>query len=161
MLRPWREADAPAVYAACQDPEIQRWIPLVPRPYTRDDAHAFVTTGHGDGQGFAIVRDDELLGSIALHPKGHDTAAVGYWCAAHARRHGIATRALRRLCRHAFDDRGLERLELVADPENFASHRVAAKAGFRREGLLRSHLSHPEGHRRDSVLFSLLPGELQ
>jgi RimJ/RimL family protein N-acetyltransferase len=42
-LRPWNESDAEAVYEACQDPEIQHWIPVIPRPYTREDAVAFVT----------------------------------------------------------------------------------------------------------------------
>jgi RimJ/RimL family protein N-acetyltransferase len=32
VLRPWREDDAPAVYEECQDPEIQHWIPVIPRP---------------------------------------------------------------------------------------------------------------------------------
>ena len=32
-LRPWQADDAPAVHAACQDPEIQHWIPVIPRPY--------------------------------------------------------------------------------------------------------------------------------
>ena len=46
------------------------------------------------------------------------------------------------------------------DPDNHASQRVAEKAGYRREAVLRSHLDHPDGRRRDSVMFSLLPGEL-
>jgi RimJ/RimL family protein N-acetyltransferase len=37
---------------------------------------------------------------------------------------------------------------------------VAEKVGFTREGVLRAHLLHPDGRRRDSVMFSLLPGEL-
>jgi hypothetical protein len=37
---------------------------------------------------------------------------------------------------------------------------VAEKVGFQREGVLRSHLRHPDGYRPDSVFFSLLPGEL-
>ena len=45
--------------------------------------------------------------------------------------------------------------------ENLASERVAEKVGFRREGVLRSHMPTPGGSRRDSVLFSLLPGELR
>jgi RimJ/RimL family protein N-acetyltransferase len=51
-------------------------------------------------------------------------------------------------------------MELITDPDNAASQRVAEKAGFTREGVLRSHLLHPDGRRRDSVMFSLLPGEL-
>jgi RimJ/RimL family protein N-acetyltransferase len=90
-----------------------------------------------------------------------ETGRVGYWCAAHERRRGIATRALRLVCRYALDELGLARIELITDVDNVASQGVAQKAGFRREGVLRSHLRHPDGHRRDSVMFSLLPGELR
>jgi hypothetical protein len=60
----------------------------------------------------------------------------------------------------ALDELHLERLDLLTDIENFASQRVAEKVGFQREGVLRSHLRHPDGYRRDSVFFSLLPGKL-
>jgi RimJ/RimL family protein N-acetyltransferase len=63
--------------------------------------------------------------------------------------------------RYAPDELGLIRLELITDVDNVASQGVAQKAGFQREGVLRSHLRHPDGHRRDSVMFSLLPGELR
>jgi RimJ/RimL family protein N-acetyltransferase len=49
VLRPWREDDADAVHAACQDAKIRRWIPIIPRPYTHDDARTFVTGRHGPG----------------------------------------------------------------------------------------------------------------
>lgn len=88
------------------------------------------------------------------------TGHVGYWCAAEARGRGVATRALRLLSRYGFEELGLQRLELITDPDNLASQRVAEKVGYRREGVLRSHLDHPDGRRRDSVMFSLLPGEL-
>lgn len=34
------------------------------------------------------------------------------------------------------------------------------EVGFRREGVLRSHKTRPDGQRRDTALYSLLPGEL-
>jgi RimJ/RimL family protein N-acetyltransferase len=159
-LRAWREDDIPAIHAACQDPEIQRWIPLIPRPYTLDHARAFVADPDGP-YSFAIVEKGQVAGSIALRVDEESaTGNLGYWCAPAARGRGTVTRALRRLCRFAFDELGLQRLELVADPDNAASQRVAEKAGFQREAVLRSHMVHPDGRRRDSVLFSLLPGEL-
>jgi len=162
VLRLWREDDAPAVYAACQDAEIQRWLPDIPRPYTHDDARAFVTDEIGLGSyRFAISERGKVAGSIALRLGGHATGHIGYWCAPQARRRDITTRALRRLCRYGLEELHLERLDLTTDFENFASQRVAEKVGFRREGVLRSHLRHPDGCRRDSVLFSLLPGELR
>jgi RimJ/RimL family protein N-acetyltransferase len=159
-LRPWREEDVPAIHAACQDPEILRWLPLIPRPYTLAHARAFVAGADGP-YAFAIEDGGRVVGSIALRvDEANAIGNLGYWCAPDARGRGVVTRALRRLCRYGFEDLGLGRLELVADPDNAASQRVAEKAGFRREGVLRSHLLHPDGRRRDSVMFSLLPGEL-
>jgi RimJ/RimL family protein N-acetyltransferase len=63
--------------------------------------------------------------------------------------------------RWGFEKLGLQRLELITDPDNLASQRVAEKVGYRREGVLRAHLKHPDGRIRDSVMFSLLPGELR
>jgi RimJ/RimL family protein N-acetyltransferase len=162
VLRPWREDDAPAVYAECQDPEIQYWIPVIPRPYTEQDARAFVTGALGFGPyQFAVEEDGRIVGSIGMGVNEVTrTGHIGYWCARRARGRGITTHALRLLCRHAFEELTLERLELITDPENLVSQRVAERAGFKREGILRSHLPHPDGRRRDSVMFSLLPGEL-
>jgi RimJ/RimL family protein N-acetyltransferase len=159
-LRPWREDDVPAIHAACQDPELLRWLPLIPRPYTLEDARAFVAEPDGP-YSFAIEEDGRLAGSIAMRvDEQNATGNLGYWCVPEARGRGVVTRALRLLCRYGFDELGLGRLELITDPDNHASQRVAEKVGFRREGVLRSHLLHPDGRRRDSVMFSLLPGEL-
>jgi RimJ/RimL family protein N-acetyltransferase len=56
----------------------------------------------------------------------------------------------------AFGELGIGRLNRQTAPENLASQRVAERAGFTREGLLRAWLPTPED-RRDSVMFSLLP----
>jgi RimJ/RimL family protein N-acetyltransferase len=87
-------------------------------------------------------------------------ASVGYWVAAHARGRGVATHAVLLLARWAFADLGIGRLQLTCGPDNVASQRVAAKAGFTREALLRSHLPF-KGGRRDTVVFSLLPDDLK
>jgi RimJ/RimL family protein N-acetyltransferase len=164
VLRAFSLDDVPAIVAACQDPEIQHWIPVIPRPYTEEHARSFV---RGDwstdpGHQFAITENDRLVGSIGMRVNemsrnGH----IGYWCASEVRGRGLTTRALRLVCRFGFDELQLGRLELITDPDNRASQRVAEKVGFSREGVLRSHLVHPDGRRRDSVMFSLLPGELR
>lgn len=163
-LRDWREEDAPAVFEACQDAEIQRWIPMIPRPYTIDAALAHVR-GERRAENaceLAVTEDDRVVGAIGMTVKESTrTGHIGYWCAPEARGRGLTARALRLLCRHAFDDLHLERLELVTDPDNVASQHVAEKVGFKREGVLRSHVLHPDGRRRDSVMFSLLPGEIR
>ena len=159
-LRPFTLGDVPAITRACQDPEIQRWIPVIPRPYTDEDARSFVTA-EDLGHQFAIVEEGELIGSIGMRVNSFATGHIGYWCAKEARGRGLTPRALRLIARFGLEELGLGRLELITDPDNLASQRVAEKVGFRREAVLRSHLLHPDGRRRDSVMFSLLPGELR
>jgi RimJ/RimL family protein N-acetyltransferase len=167
LLRPWHIEDAPALEAACQDPEIAHWIPFVPRPYTRADAeeylHGCIESGD-ERHPFAIVdlQSEKLLGSIDMRVnsqqyRGH----IGYWVVASARGRGVCTAALRLVSRWALESLGLQRLELITDPDNRASQRVAEKVGYEREGILRAHLRHPDGRIRDSVMFSLLPGEVR
>jgi RimJ/RimL family protein N-acetyltransferase len=163
VLRPWREDDVPAMVAGCNDPEVAHWIPTIPHPYTVEDALAFIRGEvRGDHDAMAIELDGEVVGGIGLGLNSHGyRGSMGYWIAASARGRGICTRALRLLARHALDDLQLQSVQIVTDPDNVASQRVAEKVGFQREGVLRAHLRHPDGRIRDSVMFSLLPGELR
>ena len=87
-------------------------------------------------------------------------AEIGYWIAREARRRAVGARATRLLARWALTDLGLERLELLANPENEASQRLAKRAGFTREGVLRSYRRR-HGRREDLVMFSLLAEDLE
>jgi ribosomal-protein-alanine N-acetyltransferase len=78
--------------------------------------------------------------------------------AAAARGRGVTTRAVRLLCNWLFEDLRLARIQLLAEPDNVASWRVAERVGFTREGLLRSW-TEMKGRRRDFYIYSLLPGE--
>jgi RimJ/RimL family protein N-acetyltransferase len=163
LLRPWTEDDVDALVAGCNDPEIAWWIPTIPHPYTEEDARAFL---RGEAvpahTALAIELDGHVVGGIGMGLNSHEyRATMGYWMAAGMRGRGICTQALRLLSRHALDDLTMQRVDLVTDPDNLASQRVAEKVGFRREGVLRAHLRHPDGRIRDSVMFSLLPGELR
>ena len=164
VLRALREADVPFIVAACSDPETSRFTIALPFPYTEDDARAYVSAAAdswraAERRPYAITdpASDTLIGAIevGLGVEG----SIGYWVAPGSRRQGVATRALTLLARWAVTEGGVERLELVTHPENRASQRVAEKAGFVREGVLRSHTRFREG-RRDSVLFSFLPSDL-
>src|SRR5436305_13497247 len=99
-LRRWTMDDAPQVVRCCNDPEIRRWLPAIPAPYTTDDAIGFIT-GAGSGPGEEWVRlaireagDAPALGSIGVRMIGVATAQTGYWVAPEARGRGIASRAL-------------------------------------------------------------------
>jgi RimJ/RimL family protein N-acetyltransferase len=60
-----------------------------------------------------------------------------------------------------FERPGMERLQLRADEQNVASRKVAEKAGFTQEGILRSSRYNPRLARRiNFVMYSLLRHEL-
>jgi ribosomal-protein-serine acetyltransferase len=63
------------------------------------------------------------------------SANLGYWVRTTATGRGFATAAARLAARFAFDDLGLEELQIVAAADNEASQCVARKVGARREGL--------------------------
>jgi RimJ/RimL family protein N-acetyltransferase len=163
VLRPWTEDDVDAMVAGCNDPDVARWIPTIPSPYTREDAVAFIRGEiRPDHQALAIELDGRVVGGIGMGLNSHVyRATMGYWIAAADRGRGVCSRALRLLTRHALDDLEVQRVDLITDPDNVASQRVAEKVGFQCEGVLRAHLRHPDGRIRDSVMYSLLPGELR
>jgi RimJ/RimL family protein N-acetyltransferase len=163
VLRPPEAGDAAAIAAAVQDPDIPRFT-MVPSPYTVDDAAAYIERSaaawrSGAAAPFVIVdaATGTLLGSIGLHDLGVATgpAHVGYWVAAEARGRGVATRALRLVARWALEDLALDRLEVQVFVENERSQRVAARAGFTRDGI-RAVVGHPTG--RDELIgYSMGP----
>lgn len=163
VLRPWTEDDADAIVAGCNDPDVAYWIPTIPHPYRREDALAFIRGEvRPEHQALAIELAGQVVGGIGMGLNSHDyRATMGYWVAARARGQGICTRALRLLSRHALEELEVQRVDLLTDTDNLASQRVAEKVGFQREGVMRAHLRHPDGRIRDSVMFSLLPGELR
>jgi RimJ/RimL family protein N-acetyltransferase len=164
LLRAWRKSDAPAIVECIDgDPEIARWLDQVPQPYSRQDALAYIG-GIGENT-FAVTGAERgrVLGSIGVRfSEEGDVGEIGYWLRADARGAGITTRALALISRWALARDAVARVQLRADPENAASCRVAEKAGFRREGVLRSAHWNPRlGRRQDWVMYSVLPGELE
>ena len=144
VLWPKRFADAEAITAACQDPEIQRWT-SVPSPYSLEDARAYLrnraeeeAAGRSVNLLAVVAHDDRVLGSFSLMELDRKPGCgeIGYWVTAEARGRGIATRAVHLLAGWARDELGLTRIEILPHKDNPASRRVAEKAGFTDTGEL-------------------------
>jgi RimJ/RimL family protein N-acetyltransferase len=164
-LRHWLEDDAPAIVECVDgDPDITLWLDLVPQPYTLEDARSYIAGTAGVEQETFAVTDAEsgrILGAIGLGHSVDGVCEIGYWIRADARGRGATTRALVLLSREALGREGVERVQLRADVENVSSCRVAEKAGFTREGVLRSaHWNARLGRRQDWAMYSLLPADL-
>jgi RimJ/RimL family protein N-acetyltransferase len=164
LLRRFGHDDAPAVASACADPEIAEWT-AVPRDYTLDHAREWLATAtHEDPKTlhFAVVEreSDALAGALTVWVVRPAVAEFGYWTARELRGRGYMSTAVRLASRWLLD-LGFARLQLGTFPGNRASERVAEKAGFTREGVLRSWFDQRGERRRDVTMWSLLPGELR
>jgi RimJ/RimL family protein N-acetyltransferase len=162
VLRTLTAGHVDDVHLACRDAETQRWLPL-PRPYTHDVAAAFcLELAPGvRSSGVGIVRGIEWQGRLAgvIDLKRPERAAgsveIGYWTSPWARNRGVMTEAVDAFASWATDELGFQRVEIRAATGNDASQRVALKAGFLREGVLR-RAGYTHDGRVDLVVLSRL-----
>ena len=87
-------------------------------------------------------------------------AMLGYSMLPAWRGRGYPTRAVQLIALWAFAETGIARLIAGTLPDNTGSQRVLEKAGFRREGYMRSRLPGADGARTDDVQFVLLAEDL-
>lgn len=100
----------------------------------------------------------KLIGGITLGNIRHgvaQTGQIGYWIGERYAGQGYMSEAIRLVVRYAFVTLRLHRIEAACIPDNVRSTRVLEKAGFRREGLLRSYL-RINGSWQDHYLYALI-----
>jgi len=169
-LRPFRHTDLPALHASLHESmdSIGRWQSWCTPHFSLEDGRRWIARtrlawrGVGDQCALVIAdrETDELVGSIALNQwqSENGMANVGYWVRQSHQERGIATAALRLLCRHALRATELTRLEIVIASGNAASRRVAEKAGAQFEGIARRRLML-RGEPQDAAIYALVAGD--
>ncbi|CAM5614160.1 GNAT family N-acetyltransferase [Kitasatospora aureofaciens] len=144
LLRPFEDADAPALIEAYRDDTLRRFTRV---PVTDAEQAArwlgiqYEGRAAGTRYSFAVLEAGELVANVALKrgAPGGATAEVGYWTAAPARGRGVAPRAVEALTAWAFAafaEDGLRRIDLLHQVDNLASCRVAEKSGYVFQELL-------------------------
>jgi RimJ/RimL family protein N-acetyltransferase len=113
------------------------------------------------GGGIHLAIEDkssgEHVGAISLFTTDWDARAteVGYGIRNRHRGNGYATEAVVALTGWALTDGGMQRVQLRANTDNKPSVRVAEKAGYRYEGVLRRASMENDGL-HDLSVFSML-----
>lgn len=173
-LRPIRLRDAPPwsrIRLAERD-HLERWEPSAELDWSARHAvsawpalHAGLRSEARKGRmlPYVIEVDGRFGGQLTI---GNITqgalrsAWIGYWVATGLTGAGVATGALALGLDHCFGPVNLHRVEATVRPENAASRRVLAKAGFREEGLLQRYL-HVDGDWRDHLLVAITVEEIK
>ncbi len=104
---------------------------------------------------FSIEHADETAGSVDLRHVDANRGELAWTVSPLHRGRGVGVRAVRLVLTHAFERLGMTRIEAYVDSTNHAALRLAARAGLRREGLVRGYATR-EGRGDDSVLLARL-----
>ncbi len=158
-VRDWRKSDAESLMRHANNINVAQHLrDRFPHPYTEQDARAFLkhATASDDPTNLAIEVDGEAVGAIGYVP-GRDverfSAEIGYWLGETMWGRGIVTDALVVLTEHAFARMNVLRMFALPFADNPGSVRVLEKAGYSREGLMRSS-SVKYGVVKDQLLYA-------
>jgi RimJ/RimL family protein N-acetyltransferase len=101
-----------------------------------------------------------LLGACGMHRIDWSVPRfeIGYWRRSGHGVKGVVGEAVHALNRLAFDRLGARRVEIRMDAGNARSVRVAERAGFTFEGVLRQDSRAPGGESRDTRVYSRVRG---
>ncbi len=166
-LIPLAENHIDALYAAGRYPEIWTWWPM--RITSYDDMRQLVQTflqaqQQGIGYPFTIVdqANGQIVGMTRLHNISHENRSLEIgktWLTPSTWGTHLNTECKYLLLCHCFETLKAVRVQLKTDVRNIRSQRAIERLGAVREGVLRHHWIMPDGHLRDSVLYSMLTEE--
>jgi ribosomal-protein-alanine N-acetyltransferase len=115
----------------------------------------------GAGYGYGIFVGIRFAGEInigSVQRGPFQSAHVGYWIDKALAGRAYVPEAMVVLCRFAFEEAGLHRLQVAIIPRNRPSRRVVEKLGIREEGLARRYLEI-NGAWEDHVCYAITAEE--
>ena len=167
-LRLAAERDIPEILIAHQDdPELFRRLRMQRPPSAAELGRRTETADTERAVGARLwltilaPGSDECRGQLDV-PEAelqHGRADLQIWIVPGYRRRGLGWAALAVGGRWLIEEAGLERVQLLIEPANAAMRATAARAGFKHEGLLRSHWRESRG-RADAEVWSLVRRDL-
>lgn len=157
-------ADAEPINAAISRslPELKPWMIWAQQPPTLDDSHsnienALVQYEAGkDCRLHLLLQDGTFIGSSGLHFRDRQVPSfeIGYWVATEFAGNGYVTEAVNQITRFGFAVFGARRIAIHTDDKNVASWRVAERAGYLLEGILRNESRNTRGELSDTRIYA-------
>ena len=144
------------------------WLPWVDKTNTVDDTIGFIKDAEKKyaEKGvptYKIMYKDQAVGICGLNhvSEDHHFTSIGYWLIPEFNGRGIMTRICYELTRHAFEDLGLNKVEISANSKNKPSRAIPERLGFKEEGTIRDRELLSDGQYGDLVTYGLLKTEFK
>lgn len=166
-LEPLGLAHAEGLAAAAADGELWKlWVTSVPDP---GDEAAYIQTAlrmRAEGHRLAFAVIESATGTVIGSTSYHDIVPairrleIGYtWYAKRCQRTAVNSTCKWLLMQHAFETLGAQLVGWRTDGQNFASQAAIQRLGAKKDGVLRHHALRRDGTVRDTVMYSMTPGE--
>jgi N-acetyltransferase len=167
LLRPLTLADAPALAKAASDGALwEKTTTTVPRPEGFEEyiRKALELQAAGLALPFTTVVKDasQVVGTTRYMniDAAHRRVEIGTtWIARSWQRTFVNTHAKYLMLRHAFEGLGCIAVELRTHRLNDQSRAAIERLGAKLDGILRQHMIMPDGHLRDTAVYSILRDE--
>ncbi len=167
VLRPLSLTDVPALAKAAADGALwEKKTTTVPRPEGFEDyvRKALELQATGLALPFATVvkEGEEVVGStryMNIDALNHRVEIGTTWVAKSWQRTFVNTHAKFLMLRHAFETLGCNAVELRTHRLNDQSRAAIERLGAKLDGILRRHMIMPDGHVRDTVVYSIIREE--
>jgi len=166
-LRPLSLADVPGLAEAASDGELwEKKTTTVPRP---EGFEAYVQKALELQEGglalpFTTVVNEgnRVIGStrfMNIDAPNHRVEIGTTWIAKSWQRTFVNTQAKLLMLRHAFEILGCNAVELRTHRLNDQSRAAIERLGAKLDGILRQHMIMPDGHIRDTAVYSIVRDE--
>jgi len=108
------------------------------------------------GWNYTILFNDIVVGAIGVLINSHRKyiGEVGYFLDEKYWGQGIVSQALKLLESICFNELNLTRIEIMMNPENIGSEKVAIKNGYEKEGFLKKVVRGKDGEMKDCHLYA-------
>jgi len=164
-LRPLARADRDAIVAAFATGLDHVFATMVPRDDNIDAWYDRLEAEQAAGRAlpFTVLDADGAIAGVTrfmrMAPQHRRLEIGGTVYATRVQRTGLNTNAKRLLLGHAFETLDCQCVQLRTNVHNRASRTAIERLGARLDGVLRGHMVTPEGHLRDTMVYSILAHE--
>ena len=141
---------------------LEQWLAWPPHNKVEADFKGFVEqclTEYATEKSMVcgVFYQGDLVGTAGFNSINHDLkkAELGYWLGASMQGHGIITKVNKHLINIAFNELGMDKVQLCAAEHNLPSRAVAQRLGMTLEGII-TNAENLNGRIVDHAIYGLL-----
>lgn len=143
-----------------------RWLPFVEYTTKVEDTELVVNKMIELGKEsmdyvFVILYKKKFAGLIGFKctERTNRRTEIGYWLSDPFQKKGIMTKSVEALCKYAFDEMDIHRVQIRCSPDNVPSSNIPKKLGFKHEGTERDGELLTGGKFTDIDIYSKLQND--